>query len=107
MPLKPRVMVAPQKLSIVTTSNSKTPTETPVASSNSHSSSGGEVKVPPTGGATGASVGAGGIVASAAGAGVGANVSATADPATIETDSIVEPFWTATRGKGTAKEGYE
>lgn len=86
-PLKPRVMVNPQKLSRVATPNSSSPLNTPVSGSKFHVKSGGEDNVSPIGGGTGANVGAGGSVAIADGPGVGEEVSAITTPAVMETES--------------------
>ena len=85
-PLNPRVVVTPQKLSNVTTPTSTSPTNIPEASSNSHSSSGGDSSAPPMGAATGETVGAGATVGADWGAAVGTSVIPTAFPATISTD---------------------
>lgn len=99
MPLKPRVLVSPQKFFMVTTPNSKAPLSTPVSASNSHSSSGGEARASPRGGASGAKVGEGGTVAATDGAGVGPGVTGTATPAVIETESVDDTFCSVVQGE--------
>lgn len=103
MLLKPRVVVSPQKLSMVTTPNSRSPLNTPLSASNSQSSSGGEARAVPRGGATGATEGVGEKVAAGDDTGVGGKVTVTATPAVIKTESVDDSFCDArerSRGAG-------